>query len=71
MGLNSRIVFKGLMNDAPVKSAEWLQFNDIAPANELRLPSIWINRLGEPPGPRPTRELPDLDRLADTLAELA
>ena len=46
-------------------------FHDIAPANELRLPSIWINRLGEPPGPRPTRELPDLDRLADTLAELA
>jgi len=46
-------------------------FHDVAPANELGLPSIWINRLGEEPGPRPTRELPDLTRLADTLEELA
>ena len=35
-------------------------FHDVAPANELGLPSIWINRLGETPGPQPTRELPDL-----------
>ena len=46
-------------------------FHDVAPANELGLPSIWINRLGETPGPQPTRELPDLSRLADTLDELA
>jgi 2-haloacid dehalogenase len=46
-------------------------FHDIAPANELGLPSIWINRLGETPGPRPTRELPDLTRLPDALEELA
>jgi 2-haloalkanoic acid dehalogenase type II len=46
-------------------------FHDIAPANDLGVPSIWINRLGEQPGPRPTRELPDLTRLADTLDELA
>ena len=46
-------------------------FHDVAPANELGLPSIWINRLGETPGPQPTRELPDLTRLADTLEELA
>jgi 2-haloacid dehalogenase len=45
-------------------------FHDVAPANELGLPSIWINRLAEEPGPRPTRELPDLTRLADTLDEL-
>ena len=45
-------------------------FHDIAPANELGLRSIWINRLGEQPGPEPTRELPDLTRLADTLDEL-
>jgi 2-haloacid dehalogenase len=45
-------------------------FHDIAPANELGLESIWINRLGERPGPEPTRELPDLTRLADTLDEL-
>ena len=46
-------------------------FHDVAPANELGLPSIWINRLGETPGPQPTRELPDLNGLADTLEELA
>jgi 2-haloalkanoic acid dehalogenase type II len=46
-------------------------FHDIAPANELGLRSIWINRLGETPGPEPTRELPDLGRLPETLEELA
>jgi len=45
-------------------------FHDVGPANELELPSIWINRLGETPGPQPTRELPDLTRLADTLEEI-
>jgi 2-haloalkanoic acid dehalogenase type II len=46
-------------------------FHDIAPANELRLPSVWINRLGEQPGPQPTRELPDLMLLPETLDEVA
>jgi 2-haloacid dehalogenase len=46
-------------------------FHDVAPANELGLPSIWINRLGETPGPQPTRELHDLTRLADTLEDVA
>jgi 2-haloalkanoic acid dehalogenase type II len=46
-------------------------FHDVAPANELGLPSIWINRLGETPGPQPTRELRDLSRLGATLDELA
>jgi 2-haloalkanoic acid dehalogenase type II len=45
-------------------------FHDIAPANELGLRSVWINRLGEAAGPRPTRELPDLGRLPDVLDEL-
>jgi Haloacid dehalogenase superfamily, subfamily IA, variant 2 with 3rd motif like haloacid dehalogenase len=45
-------------------------FHDIAPANELGLPSIWINRLGETPGPRPTVELPDLVGLPETLDRL-
>jgi 2-haloacid dehalogenase len=48
-------------------------FHDIGPANELGLRSVWINRLGERPGragPVPTRELPDLSRLPDTLDEL-
>ncbi len=46
-------------------------FHDIGPARELSLPSIWINRRGQSPGPEPTRELPDLSRLAGTLEELA
>jgi 2-haloalkanoic acid dehalogenase type II len=46
-------------------------FHDIAPANELGLPSVWINRLGETPGPRPTKEQPNLANLADTLEEVA
>jgi 2-haloacid dehalogenase len=45
-------------------------FHDIAPANELGLTSVWINRLGEHPDPEPTRELPDLSRLPETLDEL-
>lgn len=45
-------------------------FHDIAPARELALVSVWINRLGEHPEPEPTRELPDLAGLPDTLDEL-
>jgi 2-haloacid dehalogenase len=45
-------------------------FHDIAPANELGLRSVWVNRLGETAGPQPTRELPDLTGLADVLDEL-
>ena len=46
-------------------------FHDIATAASLGLPSVWINRLGEAPGPPCSRELPDLVGLADTLDELA
>jgi 2-haloacid dehalogenase len=46
-------------------------FHDVAPANDLGLSSVWINRLDEQPGPQPTRELPDLSRLPATLDELA
>jgi 2-haloacid dehalogenase len=45
-------------------------FHDIAPANELGIRSVWINRLDEQPGPKPTRELPDLSNLPETLDEL-
>ena len=45
-------------------------FHDIGPASELGLPSVWINRLGEAAGPKPTRELSDLQGLAATLDEL-
>jgi 2-haloacid dehalogenase len=45
-------------------------FHDVAPANELGLRSVWINRLGERSGPQPTRELPDLASLPDVLDQL-
>jgi 2-haloacid dehalogenase len=45
-------------------------FHDIAPSNELGLRSVWINRLGEPATVEPTRELPDLFSLPETLDEL-
>jgi 2-haloacid dehalogenase len=45
-------------------------FHDIAPAHELGIPSVWINRLRERGEPAPTRELPDLNGLADVLDEL-
>jgi len=45
-------------------------FHDVVPATELGLRSIWINRYGERREPSPTRELPDLSRLPDTLDEL-
>ena len=46
-------------------------FHDIAPANELGLRSVWINRLEErAERAKPDRELPDLDGLADVLDQL-
>jgi 2-haloacid dehalogenase len=45
-------------------------FHDIAPARQLGLKSVWINRLGEKPEPKPDRELTDLSGLPDTLDEL-
>jgi 2-haloacid dehalogenase len=42
-------------------------YHDIAPATEIGLRSIWINRQGEPADPRPARTLGDLDGLADAL----
>jgi 2-haloacid dehalogenase len=46
------------------------QFHDIVPANELGLRSVWVNRTGEPRLAEPTRELPDLLALPETLDEL-
>jgi 2-haloacid dehalogenase len=45
-------------------------FHDVAPARELGLRVVWINRLGENADPEPDRELPDLSTLPDTLDEL-
>jgi len=46
------------------------RFHDVAPANELGLRSVWINRLAEAAERKPTRELADLSGVADTLDEL-
>ena len=45
-------------------------FHDIEPAHELGIPSIWINRLGEPDDPRPTVTLTGVGELADALDAL-
>jgi 2-haloacid dehalogenase len=51
------------------------RYHDIAPARELGLRSVWINRGGEDAsahdaGAEADRELPDLSQLPDTLEEL-
>jgi 2-haloacid dehalogenase len=45
-------------------------FHDVVPATALGVATVWINRLGEHAEPQPTRELPSLEGLADTLEEL-
>ena len=42
-------------------------FHDVEPAKELGIPVVWINRLGEQPTVLPTRQLPDLSALPETL----
>jgi 2-haloacid dehalogenase len=59
----------GVGGDSHIHVAASL-FHDIGPANELGIRSVWINRLGEEPEPKPTRELRDLSNLPDTLDEL-
>jgi 2-haloacid dehalogenase len=46
-------------------------FHDVVPSLALGIPVVWINRLGERGDPPPTRELPDLAPLPETLEELA
>ncbi|HLX19675.1 MAG TPA: HAD-IA family hydrolase [Gaiellaceae bacterium] len=46
-------------------------FHDVAPARELGLRTIWVNRLGEEPNPRPDVELRTLTGLGGALDELA
>jgi 2-haloacid dehalogenase len=45
-------------------------FHDVAPAQELGLPTVWINRLGEEARPQPDVELRSLSGLADALDSL-
>jgi 2-haloacid dehalogenase len=46
-------------------------FHDVAPATELGLSTIWINRLGEEPEPQPDVELHSLTGLGAALDALA
>ena len=45
-------------------------YHDIEPAERLGLQAVWINRLLETAEPPPSRELPNLENLSDTLDEL-
>jgi FMN phosphatase YigB (HAD superfamily) len=45
-------------------------FHDIAPAQELGLTSVWINRLGETSDLPRAAELTDLSQLPETLERL-
>ena len=46
-------------------------YHDIAPATELGLRTVWINRLGEEPEPKADVELHSLTGLGDALDSLA
>ncbi len=59
----------GAVRDRHVHVAQ-SHFHDIAPADELGLRSIWINRYGERREPPATRELDDLSQLPEALDEL-
>jgi 2-haloacid dehalogenase len=65
-------VFQDTTRADPVRHVHVAQslYHDIAPATELGLRCIWINRLGEPDDGRAARTLPDLTHLPDTLDSL-
>jgi 2-haloacid dehalogenase len=60
----------GATRDAHVHVGASL-FHDIAPATELGLRTVWINRLGEEPEPQPDVELHSLSGLGEALDSLA
>jgi 2-haloacid dehalogenase len=45
-------------------------YHDITPAARLRIPNVWINRLGEHPYTAPTIELTDMYELGQVLDDL-
>jgi 2-haloacid dehalogenase len=57
----------GRLSDVHVAASH---FHDVVPATELGVPTVWINRHAEIGEPRPTWELPNLQRLSETLGEL-
>jgi 2-haloacid dehalogenase len=58
----------GRLPDAHVAAS---LFHDIAPAGELGLRSVWVNRFSERTDLEPDIELPSLARLPEALEELA
>ena len=46
-------------------------YHDVAPARELGLKTVWVNRLGEEPRPHPDAELRSLTGLSEALDSLA
>jgi 2-haloacid dehalogenase len=60
----------GIPRSAHVHVAASL-YHDIAPATELGLRTVWINRLGEEANPEPDVELHSLTGLGDALESLA
>ena len=65
-------VFRELTGATPETHVHVAQslYHDVAPATELGLRCIWINRLGERDDGRSARTLPDLTHLPDTLDSL-
>jgi 2-haloacid dehalogenase len=58
------------------RSGTWVHvacslFHDIAPARQIGVPSVWINRDGDPADDRPAATLPDLAELEPVLEALA
>ena len=64
------LAFEGEVGRMPDVHVAQSHFHDVVPATALGIPTVWINRLGETGDPAPTRELPDLRGLADTLDAL-
>jgi 2-haloacid dehalogenase len=60
----------GVAHDGHVHVAQSL-YHDVEPATVLGIPSIWINRLGEPEDARPRATLPSLVGLADVLDDVS
>jgi 2-haloacid dehalogenase len=65
-------VFRELSGAGPARHVHVAQslFHDVAPATELGIPTVWVNRLGEPDDPRPSRTLRSLEGLGDALDSL-
>lgn len=65
-------VFRERTGPDPVAHVHVAQslYHDVAPAAELGIPAIWINRLGEPADPRPARTLGSLEGLAAALDDV-